>query len=51
MAVRAGHHCAQPVMKHFQIPATTRASLTFYNTHTDIDALTEALHKAIEVFN
>ncbi|MCZ6634872.1 MAG: cysteine desulfurase [bacterium] len=51
VAVRAGHHCAQPVMKHFQIPATTRASLTFYNTHTDIDALTAALHKAIEVFN
>jgi cysteine desulfurase/selenocysteine lyase len=50
VAVRAGHHCAMPVMKRFGVPATARASLAFYNTRADIDALVKAIHKAIEVF-
>lgn len=50
VAVRTGHHCTQPIMDHYQIPATTRASLAFYNNRADIDALVQALHKAIEVF-
>lgn len=50
VAVRAGHHCAQPIMKHYDIPATTRASLAFYNTHEDIDALVAGLYKVREVF-
>jgi cysteine desulfurase/selenocysteine lyase len=50
VAVRAGHHCAMPVMKRFGLPATARASLAFYNTRPDIDALVKAIHKAIEVF-
>jgi cysteine desulfurase/selenocysteine lyase len=51
VAVRAGHHCAQPVMKRFGIPATTRASTALYNTREDIDALIKALHKVRDVFN
>ena len=50
VAVRAGHHCAQPIMKHYDIPATTRASLAFYNTREDIDALMAGLYKVREVF-
>jgi cysteine desulfurase / selenocysteine lyase len=50
VAVRAGHHCAMPVMKRFGLPATARASVAFYNTRADMDALTKAIHKAIEVF-
>ena len=50
VAVRAGHHCAQPIMKHYDIPATTRASLAFYNTREDIDALVRGLHKVRKVF-
>jgi cysteine desulfurase/selenocysteine lyase len=50
VAVRAGHHCAQPVMQRFGVPATSRASLALYNTHADVDALVEAIHTAIEVF-
>jgi cysteine desulfurase/selenocysteine lyase len=50
VALRAGHHCAMPVMKRFGVPATARASLAFYNTRADIDALVKAIHKAIEVF-
>jgi cysteine desulfurase / selenocysteine lyase len=50
VAVRAGHHCAMPVMKRFGLSATARASLAFYNTRADIDALVKAIHKAIEVF-
>ena len=50
IAVRTGHHCAQPVMDWFQIPATTRASLAFYNTRAEIDLLVEGLHKVKEVF-
>jgi cysteine desulfurase/selenocysteine lyase len=50
VAVRAGHHCAMPVMKRFGLPATARASVAFYNTRADLDALAKAIHKAIEVF-
>ncbi len=50
IAVRTGHHCAQPVMQRFQVPATTRASVALYNTVEDIDTLVAGVHKAIEVF-
>ena len=51
VAVRTGHHCAQPVMDRFGIPATTRASLAFYNTKEDIDALVKAIDRVSEVFS
>ena len=51
VAVRTGHHCAQPVMQRFQIPATARASLAMYNTKEDIDALVKAIDRVIEVFS
>jgi cysteine desulfurase / selenocysteine lyase len=51
IAIRAGHHCAQPVMKHFNVPATARASFAFYNTKQEIDRLASAIEKVIEVFN
>ena len=51
IAVRTGHHCAQPVMDRFHVPATTRASLAFYNTFHEIDALAEGLQKVKEVFS
>ena len=51
VAVRTGHHCTQPIMDHYQIPATTRASLAFYNNHTDIDTLAAALQQVLEVFH
>jgi cysteine desulfurase/selenocysteine lyase len=50
IAVRTGHHCAQPVMERFGIPATTRASLAFYNTRDEIDSLVAGLGKVREVF-
>ncbi|MCC6751934.1 MAG: cysteine desulfurase [Deltaproteobacteria bacterium] len=50
VAIRTGHHCAQPVMQHYGVPATARASLAFYNTRGEIDALVRALHKVREVF-
>lgn len=50
IAVRAGHHCAQPVMKHFDVPATARASFAFYNTKEEVDLLAHAVEKVIEVF-
>ena len=50
VAVRAGHHCAQPTMQFYQVPATVRASLAFYNTRREIDTLVKALHKVNEVF-
>ena len=50
VAVRAGHHCAQPVMERFGIPATVRASLALYNTREDVDALVRALHKVRDLF-
>ncbi len=51
IAIRTGHHCAQPVMQRFQIPATARASMAFYNTKEDIDALVYGLDRVIEVFS
>jgi cysteine desulfurase/selenocysteine lyase len=50
IAVRAGHHCAQPVMERFRVPATARASFGLYNTPEDVDALIAALHRAREIF-
>jgi cysteine desulfurase/selenocysteine lyase len=50
IAVRTGHHCAQPVMDRFGVPATTRASLAFYNTTAEIDALAAGLLKVKEMF-
>jgi cysteine desulfurase / selenocysteine lyase len=50
IAVRAGHHCAQPVMERFGVPATARASLAFYNTRDEIDALVRGLARVREVF-
>jgi cysteine desulfurase/selenocysteine lyase len=50
VAIRTGHHCAQPVMEHFGIAATARASLGMYNTTDDIDALVGALQKVQELF-
>ncbi|MFH0985134.1 MAG: cysteine desulfurase [Candidatus Omnitrophota bacterium] len=50
IAIRAGHHCAMPVMQRFNVPATTRASLAFYNTFEEIDRLVAALREVTEVF-
>ncbi|MGE0104409.1 MAG: SufS family cysteine desulfurase [Blastocatellales bacterium] len=50
IAIRAGHHCAQPVMKFFNVPATARASFSFYNTKEEIDILAEGIQRVIEVF-
>jgi cysteine desulfurase/selenocysteine lyase len=50
IAIRTGHHCAQPVMQRFGIPATARASLAFYNTREEIDALVAGINKVREVF-
>jgi cysteine desulfurase/selenocysteine lyase len=50
IAVRTGHHCAMPVMTRFEITGTTRASLAFYNTHDEIDALADALGRVREIF-
>lgn len=50
VAVRTGHHCAQPVMAHYGVPATTRASLGLYNNTADIDALVTGLFRVSEVF-
>ena len=50
VAIRTGHHCTQPVMDRFGIPATARASLAMYNTREDIDALGAALERVREVF-
>jgi cysteine desulfurase/selenocysteine lyase len=50
IAIRAGHHCAQPVMEHFGVPATARASFAFYNTLAEVDALADAVLLAREMF-
>jgi cysteine desulfurase/selenocysteine lyase len=50
IAIRTGHHCAQPVMDRFGIPATARASFGLYNTREEVDALVRAIHKAIGMF-
>ena len=49
IAIRAGHHCTQPLMERFGIPATARASMAFYNTREEIDALAAGIRKVIEV--
>ncbi len=49
VAIRAGHHCAQPVMERFGVPATARASLAFYNTREDVEALVAGVRRVIEV--
>ncbi len=51
IAIRTGHHCAQPVMDFFNLPATARASLAFYNTREEIDTLVAGLLKVTEVFS
>jgi cysteine desulfurase/selenocysteine lyase len=50
IAIRAGHHCAQPVMQRFKIPATARASFAFYNTKEEVERLAAAVEKCVEVF-
>ncbi len=50
VAIRTGHHCAQPVMARFGVPATARASLAMYNTRQDVDQLVSALHETRQVF-
>jgi cysteine desulfurase / selenocysteine lyase len=50
VAIRAGHHCAQPVMRRFGVPATVRASLAFYNTREEIDALVRGLRRVRTLF-
>jgi cysteine desulfurase/selenocysteine lyase len=50
VAVRAGHHCAQPVMDRFKVPATARASFAMYNTYQEIDVLAAAINKTINMF-
>ena len=50
VAIRTGHHCAQPVMQRFKVPATCRASFAFYNTLSEVDALVAAIRKVQKVF-
>ena len=50
IAVRVGHHCAQPLMDIFGVPATVRASFSIFNTHSEIDRLAEALRETLEIF-
>jgi cysteine desulfurase/selenocysteine lyase len=50
IAIRAGHHCAQPTMDRFGVPATARASLGPYNTESDLDALVAGIHKIRDMF-
>jgi cysteine desulfurase/selenocysteine lyase len=51
IAIRTGHHCAQPVMNRFHVPATARASFAFYNTPAEIDKLVEGIRKVQEMFS
>ncbi|MBI4880862.1 MAG: cysteine desulfurase [Planctomycetes bacterium] len=51
IAIRTGHHCAQPVMARYGVPATARASLAMYNSRSDVEALARGLRKTIEVFS
>jgi cysteine desulfurase/selenocysteine lyase len=51
IAIRTGHHCAMPVMQRFGVPATARASLAFYNTREEVDALVGAIHKVKRMFS
>ena len=49
IAVRTGHHCAQPIMDYYQIPGTVRASFAFYNTKEEIDRMITALNRALKM--
>lgn len=51
VAIRTGHHCTQPIMQRYNIPATARASFAFYNTKDEIDVFIEALYKVIKMFS
>ena len=51
VAIRAGHHCAMPVMERFGVPATARASFAFYNTRQEVDQLVRGLENAKKVFS
>ena len=51
IAIRTGHHCAMPVMQHFGVPGTARASLALYNNRDDVDRLVAGLHKAKQIFS
>ena len=51
IAVRTGHHCAQPIMDYYKIPGTIRASFAFYNTKAEIDKLVSALKKAVQMLS
>jgi len=50
IAIRAGHHCAMPVMQRFGVPATARVSLAFYNTREEVDRLVRAMQNVLKVF-
>ena len=50
VAIRTGHHCAEPVMKRYSVPATARASFGLYNTHEDVEALVASLHEVLRFF-
>jgi cysteine desulfurase/selenocysteine lyase len=50
VAIRTGHHCAQPLMHRYGLAATARASFALYNTRDEVDALVAAIHKVHEVF-
>ena len=50
VAVRTGHHCAQPVMQRYKVPATSRASFAFYNTMAEVDALAAGIRNVQKVF-
>ena len=50
VCVRAGHHCAQPLMKRFGVAATTRASFAVHTTRADVDALVDAIHEVRRIF-
>jgi cysteine desulfurase / selenocysteine lyase len=50
VAIRAGHHCAQPIMERFKVPATARASFALYNTHDEVERLAAALRRVQEMF-
>jgi cysteine desulfurase/selenocysteine lyase len=50
IAIRTGHHCSQPVMDRFSVPATARASFAVYNTREEVDALVRGIKKVQEVF-
>ena len=51
VAIRTGHHCTQPVMEFFKVPATARASLAFYNTKEELDILVKSIYRAKEIFH